>query len=180
LLISLYIMSFMALFGLPHIRFVWLLFSAGTVFLSHNNSAGTVFLSYILVPYYCMLYLAYIPLYLAYTSWVDLSYLAIYLGQGRIQGLGWRAAAWSSPCNTEYTHVFRPCPSHERRPNSPPQATTEQANTAGSSASSLFALRPVAPSAFQSPIVFLQKARGRVSAVRRRPTNQRWSNSIRL
>ena len=30
----------MALFGLPHIR---LLFSAGTVFFSHNNSAGTMF-----------------------------------------------------------------------------------------------------------------------------------------
>jgi len=34
-----------ALFGLPHIRFVRLLFSAGTVFFSHNNSAGTVFFS---------------------------------------------------------------------------------------------------------------------------------------
>ena len=35
----------MALFGLPHIRLVRLLFSARTVFLSHNNSAGTVFFS---------------------------------------------------------------------------------------------------------------------------------------
>ena len=34
-----------ALFGLPHIRLVQLLFSAGTVFFSHNNSAGTVFFS---------------------------------------------------------------------------------------------------------------------------------------
>jgi len=33
------------LFGLPHIRLVRLLFSAGTVFFSHNNSAGTVFFS---------------------------------------------------------------------------------------------------------------------------------------
>ena len=30
-------------FGLPHIRLIRLLFSAGTVFFSHNNSAGTVF-----------------------------------------------------------------------------------------------------------------------------------------
>ena len=35
----------MALFGLPHIRLVRLLFSAGTVFSSHDNSAGTVFFS---------------------------------------------------------------------------------------------------------------------------------------
>ncbi|XP_066397823.1 tyrosyl-DNA phosphodiesterase 1-like isoform X3 [Miscanthus floridulus] len=33
------------LFGLPHIRLVRLLFSVGTVFFSHNNSAGTVFFS---------------------------------------------------------------------------------------------------------------------------------------
>ena len=33
------------MFGLPHIRLVWLLFSAGTVFFSHNNSAGTMFFS---------------------------------------------------------------------------------------------------------------------------------------
>ena len=35
----------MASFGLPHIRFVRLVFSAGTVFFSHNNSARTVFFS---------------------------------------------------------------------------------------------------------------------------------------
>ena len=35
----------MALFGLPYIRLVRLLFSAGTVFFSHNNSAETVFFS---------------------------------------------------------------------------------------------------------------------------------------
>ena len=35
----------MALFGLPHIRLVRLVFSVGTVFFSHNNSAGTVFFS---------------------------------------------------------------------------------------------------------------------------------------
>ena len=35
----------MALFGLPYIRFVRLLFSAGTVFFSHNNSVRTVFFS---------------------------------------------------------------------------------------------------------------------------------------
>ena len=33
----------MALFGLPHVRFVRLLFSAETVFFSHNNSTRTVF-----------------------------------------------------------------------------------------------------------------------------------------
>ena len=33
----------MAPFGLPHIRLVWLLFSAGTVFFSHNISVITVF-----------------------------------------------------------------------------------------------------------------------------------------
>ena len=32
-------------FSLPHIRLVRLVFSAGTVFFSHNNSAGTVFFS---------------------------------------------------------------------------------------------------------------------------------------
>jgi len=35
----------MALFGLPHIRLIRLLFSAETVFFSHNNSAGTEFFS---------------------------------------------------------------------------------------------------------------------------------------
>jgi len=35
----------MALFGLPHIRLVRLVFSAGTVFFSHNNSTGTVLFS---------------------------------------------------------------------------------------------------------------------------------------
>ena len=32
-------------FGLPHIRFIRLIFSAGTMFFSHNNSARTVFFS---------------------------------------------------------------------------------------------------------------------------------------
>ena len=32
-------------FGLPKNRLIRLVFSAGTVFFSHNNSAGTVFLS---------------------------------------------------------------------------------------------------------------------------------------
>ena len=38
-------MAKLALFGLPHIRFVRLLFSAGTVFFSYNNSVGTIFFS---------------------------------------------------------------------------------------------------------------------------------------
>ena len=37
--------AYMALFGLPHIRFVGLVFSAGTVFFSHNNSVRTIFFS---------------------------------------------------------------------------------------------------------------------------------------
>ena len=37
--------EFWALFGLPHIQLLRLLFSAGTVFFSHNNSAVTVFFS---------------------------------------------------------------------------------------------------------------------------------------
>ena len=35
----------MAPFGLPHIQLVQLLFSVGTLFFSHNNSAGTIFFS---------------------------------------------------------------------------------------------------------------------------------------
>ena len=34
------------MFDLPHIRLIRLLFSAGTVFFSHNNSAGIVFFSH--------------------------------------------------------------------------------------------------------------------------------------
>ena len=33
----------LALFGLPYIRFIWLLFLAETVFFSNNDSAETVF-----------------------------------------------------------------------------------------------------------------------------------------